>query len=195
MSDNRFTLINNYIYLYHTEEFLIIPMYPETITDSMQSTFGSINALSRSAPVFSFSNSGPRTVQITLELHRDMLDGVNLNVSNMKIDNLNDDYVDTLIKKLQSIALPRYLSGSKAVTPPMIAIRFGDEVFIKGVVSGGVQVSYKKPIIIVNGNESKYAQATIAFVVSETDPYDADSVSRFGSFRGLTKTNNIIKES
>jgi hypothetical protein len=194
MSDNRFTLINNYIYLYHTEEFLIIPMYPETITDSMQSTFGSINALSRSAPVFSFSNSGPRTVQITLELHRDMLDGVNLNVSNMKIDNLNDDYVDTLIKKLQSIALPRYLSGSKAVTPPMIAIRFGDEVFIKGVVSGGVQVSYKKPIIIVNGNESKYAQATIAFVVSETDPYDADSVSRFGSFRGLTKTNNIIKE-
>jgi hypothetical protein len=195
MSDNRFTLINNYIYLYHTEEFLIIPMYPETITDSMQSTFGSTNALSRSAPVFSFSNSGPRTVQITLELHRDMLDGVNLNVSNMKIDNLNDDYVDTLIKKLQSIALPRYLSGSKAVTPPMIAIRFGDEVFIKGVVSGGVQVSYKKPIIIVNGNESKYAQATIAFVVSETDPYDADSVSRFGSFRGLTKTNNIIKES
>jgi hypothetical protein len=194
MSDNRFTLINNYIYLYHTEEFLIIPMYPETITDSMQSTFGSTNALSRSAPVFSFSNSGPRTVQITLELHRDMLDGVNLNVSNMKIDNLNDDYVDTLIKKLQSIALPRYLSGSKAVTPPMIAIRFGDEVFIKGVVSGGVQVSYKKPIIIVNGNESKYAQATIAFVVSETDPYDADSVSRFGSFRGLTKTNNIIKE-
>ena len=101
----KLNLITNYIYLYHTEEFLIIPTYPEQITDSMQSTFGSTNALSRSAPVFSYSNSGPRTVQISLNLHRDMLDDVNLNVSNLKIENLNDDYVDTLIKKLQSIPI------------------------------------------------------------------------------------------
>lgn len=194
MSDNRFTLINNYIYLYHTEEFLIIPMFPEQITDTMESTFGKTNALSRSAPVFSYSNSGPRSVQISLDLHRDMLDGVNLNVSNMKIDNLNDDYVDTLIKKLQSIALPKYLAGTKAVTPPMVAIRFGDEIFIKGVVSGGVSVTYNKPIIVVNNNESKYARVSISFSVQESDPYDADSVSRLGGFRGLTRTNNIIRE-
>lgn len=194
MADNRFTLINNYIYLYHTEEFLILPLFPEQITDTMQSTFGQTNALSRSAPVFSYSNSGPRSVQISLNLHRDMLDGVNLNVSNMKIDNLNDDYVDTLIKKLQSIALPRYLAGSKAVVPPMVAVRFGDEIFIKGVVSGGVSVTYNKPIIIVNDNESKYAQVSISFNVTEVDPYDADSVSRLGGFRGLTRTNNIIRE-
>jgi hypothetical protein len=34
----------------------------------------------------------------------------------------------------------------------------------------------------------------VAFDVSEVDPYDADSVSRLGGFRGLTKTNNIIRE-
>jgi hypothetical protein len=190
----KLNLIANYIYLYHTEEFLIIPTYPEQITDSMQSTFGSTNALSRSAPVFSYGNSGPRTVRISLSLHRDMLDDVNLNVSNLKIENLNDDYVDTLIKKLQSIALPRYLSGSKTVTPPMVAVRFGDEIFIKGVVNGGVSVTYNKPIIIVNGNESKYAQVTVAFDVSEVDPYDALSVGLLGGFRGLTRTNNIIRE-
>jgi hypothetical protein len=190
----KLNLITNYIYLYHTEEFLIIPTYPEQITDSMQSTFGSTNALSRSAPVFSYSNSGPRTVQISLNLHRDMLDDVNLNVSNLKIENLNDDYVDTLIKKLQSIALPRYLAGSKTVTPPMVAVRFGDEIFIKGVVNGGITVTYNKPIIIVNGNESKYAQVTVSFSVSEVDPYDALSVGLLGGFRGLTRTNNIIKE-
>jgi hypothetical protein len=159
----------------------------------MQSTFGSTNALSRSAPIFSYSNSGPRSIQITLNLHRDMLDGVNLDVSNMRIDNINDDYVDTLIKKLQSIALPRYLVGSKTVVPPMVAVRFGDEIFIKGVVAGTITVTYNKPIIIVNGNESKYAQVTVGFNVSEVDPYDADSVSRLGGFRGLTKTNNIIR--
>jgi hypothetical protein len=190
----KLNLITNYIYLYHTEEFLIIPTYPEQITDSMQSTFGSTNALSRSAPVFSYSNSGPRTVQISLNLHRDMLDDVNLNVSNLKIENLNDDYVDTLIKKLQSIALPRYLAGSKTVTPPMVAVRFGDEIFIKGVVNGGITVTYNKPIIIVNGNESKYAQVTVSFSISEVDPYDALSVGLLGGFRGLTRTNNIIKE-
>lgn len=190
---DKINLINNYIYLYHTEEFLILPLYPETITDSMQSTFSSTNALSRSAPVFSYSNSGPRSIQISLNLHRDMLDGVNIDISNMKIENINDDYVDTLIKKLQSIALPRYLVGSKTVVPPMVAIRFGDEIFIKGVVTGGVTVTYNKPIIIVNDNESKYAQVTIGFSVSEVDPYDADSVGRLGGFRGLTKTNNIIR--
>lgn len=194
MAENKINLIANYIYLYHTEEFLVIPTYPEQITDSMQSTFGSQNALSRSAPIFSYSSSGPRTIQIGLNLHRDMLDDVNLNISNMKIENLTDDYVDTLIKKLQSIALPRYLVGSKTVVPPMVAVRFGDEIFIKGVVSGGITVTYAKPIIIVNGNESKYAQVTIGFTVSEVDPYDADSVSRLGGFRGLTRTNNIISE-
>jgi hypothetical protein len=198
-------LINNYIYLYHTEEFLIIPTYPDTISDSMQSTFGSTNALSRSAPVFSFSNSGPRIVRINLPLHRDILDNVNINISNLKVGqdvlpsvggiaNLNDDYLDTLIKRLQSIALPRYLAGSKTVVPPMVAVRFGDEIFIKGVVTGGVSVTYNKPIIIVNGRESKYSLVTVAFDVSEVDPYDADSVSRLGGFRGLTKTNNIIRE-
>jgi hypothetical protein len=198
------SLINNYIYLYHTDEFLIIPSYPDIIADSMQSTFGSTNALSRSAPVFSYSNSGPRTVQINLSIHRDILDEINIDVSNLRVGedlvtsvggvaNLNDDYLDTLIKRLQSIALPRYLVGSKTVVPPMVAVRFGDEIFIKGVVTGGVSVTYNKPIIIVNEREAKYSLVTIAFTVSEVDPYDADSVSRLGSFRGLTTTNNIIR--
>lgn len=185
-------LINNYIYLYHTDEFLILPTYPDSIQDSIQSTFAPTNALSRSAPVFSYSNSGPREVTITLELHRDMMDDVNINTSNIKITDLNDDYVDTLIKKLQAIALPRYLAGSKTVEPPMVAVRFGDEIFIKGVVVGGISLTYKKPIIIVNGNESKYAQVSVGFRVAEVDPYDADSISRLGGFRGLTKTNNIF---
>lgn len=199
-------LLNNYIYLYHTNEFLILPTYPDQITDTMQSTFQSTNALSRSAPVFSYSNSGPRSVQISLNLHRDMLDDVNLNVSTLRVGtdltttttvdgvtvtSLSDDYVDTLIKRLQSISVPKYLAGSKTVEPPMVAIRFGDEIFIKGVVNGGISVTYNKPIIMVNDRESKYAQVAISFTVSEVDPYDADSVARLGGFRGLTKTNNI----
>lgn len=184
-------LIDNYIYLYHTDEWVLIPVYPDQIADSMSTTFNSTNALSRSAPVFSYSNSGPRTVQINIDLHRDMMDEVNYGKANLRVD-IGDDYVDTIIKRLQSIALPRYQASSKSVVPPMVAVRFGEEVFIKGVVNSNITVTYKKPIL----SNNKYAVVSINFNVLEVDPYDADSVSQLGSFRGLTRTfkNGIYKE-
>lgn len=183
------TLLNNYIYLYHLDEYLFIPTFPDSITDTMTSSFEQTNALSRSAPVLSYKNSGPRQVQLTLNLHRDMLYDMNLNNYNFKLD-IGEDYIDTLINKLQSIALPKYTSSSKSVKPPMIAVRFGNEIFIKGVVSGSVSVTYTKPIL----SNGKYAQVSIAFTVTEVDPYDAKSVATNGSFRGLTSTfkNGIL---
>lgn len=178
-----FNLIDNYIYLFHTDEFVLIPTYPDSIQDSMRSSFSETNALSRSAPVFSYSNSGPRRVQVSLNLHRDMMEAMNYNTSNLVIEDLDDDYVDTLIKKLQSIALPKYSVTSKSVMPPMIAVRFGNEIFIKGVVNDTIAVTYEKPIL----DNNKYAQVTISFTVSEIDPYDAESVQEQGSFRGLTR--------
>jgi len=68
----------------------------------MQTSFKETNALSRSAPVFTYSNSGPRTIQVTLSLHRDMM-------NDYKPDNSsNADVVDELINYLQSAALPLY---------------------------------------------------------------------------------------
>lgn len=162
----------------------MIPNYPDQIQDSMQSQYASTNALSRSAPVYSYSNSGPRVVKVSVDLHRDMLDLVNVNVSNLAIDNIEDDYVDTIIKRLQSISVPKYNNSTKAVQPPMVAVRFGNEVFIKGVVVGSISVAYNKPIL--RGN--KYAQVTLSFDIYETDPYDAATIAEQGSFRGITKT-------
>lgn len=186
----QYKLPDCYIYLYHTDEYFILPQYPEAINDNMESNFNSQNALSRTAPVFSYNNSGPRTVQVTFKLHRDMMNNVNTDGSNVRLNsgddiihNVNDDYIDVMIKKLQSIAVPRYTAKDKLVTPPMIAIRFGDDIFIKGVVaSGGISVSYDLPIL----SNNKYAQVGVSFLVSEVNPYDADSIGRYGSFRGLT---------
>lgn len=189
-SSYQYELPDCYIYLYHTDEYFILPQYPESITDNMESSFNSQNALSRTSPVFSYNNSGPRSLQVTFKLHRDMMNDINIDKSNVKFNqgsdviyDINDDYIDVLIKKLQSIALPRYQATEKLINPPQVAIRFGNDVFIKGVVaSGGVSVSYDLPILTNN----KYAQVTISFTVSETQPYDADSVGKYGSFRGLT---------
>ena len=51
----------------------------------MGSTFGEPTALGRTAPVYTYSRSGPRQVQINLALHRDMMDDVNAGISNAKL--------------------------------------------------------------------------------------------------------------
>lgn len=190
MTQMKFNFIDNYIYLYQYDEFLIIPIYPETITDSMNSTFTETNVLSRSAPLFAYSYSGPRTIQLSLVFHRDMINDINVNVSNLKVE-VGDDYIDTLIKRLQSVALPKYSVGDKSVEPPMVAVRFGNDIFIKGVVNNGITVTYSGPIL----SDKKYAVATISFTVSEIDPYDSQTVYNNGSFRGLTAAfkNGVYK--
>ena len=184
--------VTNYIYLYHTDKFIIIPEYPESITDNMGSSFNQTTALSRSAPVFTYANSGPRVVTINLELHRDMVNDLNITAGNTNLKSnvvsQTDDYVDILIKELQSIALPRYNVNNRAVIPPRVAIRFGNELFISGVVNSAIQCTYSKPIL----SNGKYAKVSISFTVYEYDPYDATLVSQLGSFRGITSANNIF---
>ena len=184
--------ITNYIYLYHTDKFIIIPEYPESITDNMGSSFNQTTALSRSAPVFTYANSGPRSVTFSLELHRDMVNDLNITAGNTNLKSnvvsQTDDYVDILIKELQSIALPRYNVNNRAVIPPRVAVRFGNELFISGVVTSTITCTYSKPIL----SNGKYAKVSIGFTISEYDPYDATLVSQLGSFRGITSANNIF---
>ena len=184
-STRWYTLPENYIYISHlgeNGEYFILPNFPDSIQDSMGSTFGQTNALSRSAPVFTYSNSGPRQMQVTLNLHRDLMESVNAGVATVEVE-LGDDYIDTLIKKLQAIAVPKYNLNNKLVEPPLVAIRFSNEVFIKGVVNGGVTVTYNKPIL----DGGKYVNVTVAFQIYEVDPYDATTVEKNGSFRGVTR--------
>lgn len=185
---NDYTLIQNYIYLYHTQEYLILPGYPESITDSMGVTYNSSTPLSRTAPIYSYSNSGPRSLQIKLNLHRDMMKQLNYNNSSIKLKDeteLNDDYVDVLARRIQAIALPRYDSSSMMVDPPIVALRLGNEIYCKGVINGTVTVTYALPIL----QNGKYAQVEIGFSIYEIEPYDAETVQLQGSFRtGLNTT-------
>jgi hypothetical protein len=149
----------------------------------MQSNFASTNALGRTAPVYTFSNSGPRTVQISIPLHRDIMDEVNIGISNVYLGE-GEDYVDNLLKALQSIAVPKYNLQNKAVEPPLVAIRLSNEIFIKGVVSAAIGLTYSKPIL----SNGKYARVDLSITVSEVDPYDATSVFKNGGFRGVVQS-------
>lgn len=188
----KFNLIENYIYIYQLNKYLIIPTYPEQINDSLGSTFESTQALSRTAPVYSYSHSGPRKIQFTFDLHRDMMDQFNRGNRAFTESNLlemGDDYIDALIRYLQAMALPSYkvaqvqaaINTGKIVNPPMVAVRFGNTLFIKGIVDGDVGVVYSGPI----DSDNKYQMVQVTFTVAETEPQDANTISKWGSMRGL----------
>ena len=191
-------IYDNYIYIYHLDKFCILPTMPESISDTMTSTFSSTNALSRSAPIQSYNNSGPRQITFNFELHRDIMDDLNTGISNLKenvVDIGDKDYVDLLLNYLQACALPKYniyKSGSKAVEPPQVAIRMGNDIFIRGVVSGAISVTYNKPIL----DNGKYAKVSVTIPVTEVDPYDAPTVAMVGGFRGVTAAfkNGVFKD-
>ena len=180
MLNRIFTMLDNYIYLYHTDTFIIIPAYPENFTDSMRVEYNQETPLMRSAPIFSYSSSGPRSLDVNITMHREMMQQINYGVSNANVG-IHDDYVDELIKQIQAAALPTYSTSSKMVDPPMVAIRFGNEIFCKGVVSGDVRVTYDLAVL----QNGKYAQVGLGFTIMEVDPYDALTVQQIGSFRGL----------
>lgn len=187
--DHRgFNMIDNYIYIYHTSTLVVIPVYPESIQDSMGSTYSSSHPMLRSAPIFSYSNSGPRQLEVTIPLHRDMMNDINENSTSVFSHKLKDlsseDYVDVIINQLQAIALPRYGAADRMVDPPLVAVRFGNSIFCKGVVDGGVTATHSGPIL----RDDKYALVTISFIIKETDPYDADVVAVEGGFRGIRTT-------
>ena len=225
-----FNMIDNYIYLHHINQLIILPTFPESISDNHSVAFQSTPILGRSAPIYTYSGSGPREVMIKLQLHRDMMQQINTSKNSAVNLNLGtelfsgdaelmkklqrEDYVDLMINELQAIALPSYAASEKMINPPMVSVRFGDEIFCKGVVTGSVSVNYSGPILAnriydSEGNiqysdkaktkpaigKGKYALVDISFTVSEVDPYDALTVAKVGSMRGLNRTleRNLYK--
>jgi hypothetical protein len=172
-----------YLYISHLDEgfqYWQLPGYPDNVTDSMESRFESSTALGRSAPVYTFGSSGPRTVHISLRFHRDMFEEMPTNVALRD----GEDKAESFIHALQAIAVPKYNLSNKAIEPPLVAVRLGREVFIKGVVTSSISVTYGKPILV---NE-KYATMEVGFTISEVDPYDSSTVFKNGSFRGHVAT-------
>ena len=184
-----------YLYISHLDEdyqYWLLPGYPDDITDSMSTQFQPNTALGRTAPIQTYSSSGPRTISITIRFHRDMFEEMQQTLYYQSRKDLFDsdgtgsvdDWVEKFIKALQSISVPKYTLTSKAIEPPLVAVRFGQEVFIKGIVTGNVSVTYKKPIL----SNEKYALVEVSFSITEVDPYDATTVFQNGSFRGMTAT-------
>lgn len=179
---HNFQMINNYIYLYNVDKYIILPEYADEINDSSQANFPSSTPLSRSAPIYSYANSGPRSVTARFTFHREMMKQINYKNNSI----VTDDYVDELIKQIQACILPSYSVSSKMVNPPIVAFRMGEDIFIKGVINGNLGLTYNVPIL----ENGKYALVSFTLSISEIDPYDAQTVMKTGSYR-VASTGNL----
>lgn len=180
---HNFQMIDNYIYMYHLDKYIILPEYADEVTDTSSATFPSSTPLARSAPIYSYSHSGPRTVQVKFTFHREMMKQINYGNNSYGV---NDDYVDQLIKLVQACTVPSYSMASKMVDPPIIALRMGKDIFIKGVINGSIGLTYGLPIL----RNGKYAIVSFSLTITEIDPYDANTITRIGSYRS-TSTNSL----
>lgn len=179
VKNNLKTPKSNWIYFHHLKHGMYIPVDPESITDSMSAGWASSTPLSRSAPIYSYQNSGPRTVQFSFSLHRDLMNEFNLG---------EEDAVEKLINELEACVLPDYNESGKIVNPPIVSVQLRNEIYIKGIV-GSVSKTFHLPIINYNGKD-KYALVDISFQVSEVTPYSASIINdgnNVGSFRKHTK--------
>ena len=164
----------NYIVFHHTGKSFVIPVDPESVADSMGASYASNYPLSRSAPIFSYQNSGPRSVQVSFTLHRDLCREFNPGSADM---------VEELINNLEGMVLPDYNSANKVVNPPIVSLKIRDEIYIKGVVSE-VSKNFQLPLLNYGGS-FKYAIVNINFGVQEVQPYSASILPNIKGGRRL----------
>jgi hypothetical protein len=174
-------LIENYIYFHHLGEGIILPQYPEDVTDTMSASFSQTNILGRSAPIFTYGGSGPRVVSFTMKLHRDMLNDVNITNKTFLGKTIDaEETINELINITEASVLPKYTDATKAVNPPIISVRIGKDIYIKGVCTQTSHTFYG-PI-----RNEHYLQCDISLSIQEYDAYDAELAKTLGKYRGVS---------
>lgn len=139
-----------------------IPCYPKSLSDSVGVTFNSGQLFTSTEPYFVFHHSGPRTVSVAFQLHREM----------RGID--NDGYIDSIASVLKAACYPVHdgWMGSEVI------LIVGSDIYIRGIISGSVSVSYSGPII-----DGKYNVIDISFSIDEVQGGTLDFGTKFGMGR------------
>lgn len=149
------------------DQYLLeLPLYPEQVTESISVAWTTQKVLGRSSPVSAYANTDLKTVNFSLDLHRDLMTGSFSHTADTAIGyvggKVNDKsqvagyqkqtdkgpfgtrtwYVNAN-KMLQIACYPQYTS--KGLIPPTTYFIFG-QMILKGYVTS-YQTEWKKPIL------------------------------------------------
>ena len=152
VEDNHYTKQSSLLTGTGSDVILIIndnvinmPCYPTTISDSLSVDYTSNAIPYRTEPYLNYSNSGPRTVSVSFNLHREMTES-------------DGSDIDTIINTIQAASYPK-TGNSNAIST---SLKIGNHIYIRGVITGGINTSYSGPII-----DGKYNVCDISFSITE----------------------------
>jgi LysM repeat protein len=136
-----------------------IPCYPTSLSDSYSVSFNSSNMFTSTEPYFVFHNSGPRSVSVNFQFHREM----------RGID--NDGYIDSIISAVEAACYPVNdgWMGSE------IILIVGAEIYIRGILGGNVGVSYSGPII-----DGRHNVIDLSFSINEVTGENLSFAGKLG---------------
>ena len=194
-----------YIYIYHLGLQFNLPVLPETVSDSTSVSFSQQPILGRSAPQQTYSGSGPRQLMLDLKFHRQMFILENEHIYRLINEETmtEGDYVtlmkdpqtgeyhtvkaidalDYMINAIQALAYPKYLDGIKAIIPPSLSVRLGNQYLIRGVPTQ-VSMSSAGPWL----KSGKQAEVSLNLQIQELTPYSAQYVAANGGLREVSTT-------
>lgn len=170
-------MVECYVYFYHLDKKFDIPVTPDQIQNTTSVEFSQEKMLGSSAPQVTWGSSGPRVQNVSLNLHRQMFA-----LENAAGSSPNEEAVDDLINALAAAAYPKYTDAKKAIVPPSLLIRFGNETCIRGVVEGSISQTSSGPWL----KNGKMAVVNIDFNVLEVEEVSAEYVEQNGYLRGIS---------
>ena len=154
---------NNFNYSGDEQYLLELPLYPDQVTESITASWSTQKVLGRSSPVSAYANTDLKTVNFSLDLHRDFLTGsfshtpqtlksVKGSLKNQAAGKQKQTdkgpfgtrtWYTNANKMLQIACYPQYTSAG--LIPPTTYFIFG-QMILKGYVTT-YQTEWKKPIL------------------------------------------------
>lgn len=140
----------------------VFPCAPESVSDSNQASYSSVNILGRSEPFQYYTGSGPRTVSVAFKMHTDMCSDVG--------------YVYRITKIVESACYPDYGNNIAATRCHLHLV---DNIDITGIITN-VSTQYSGPII-----DDMYAVIDLSFSVTEVTgtPFSRSQIRSMGGSR------------
>ena len=122
---------------------IYFPCYPESYSDSHQAAVGSQTPLGRSEPFQIYQNSGPRTVNVSFRMHREMT-------------HVTD--IGAIVSAVQACCYP---IGTDMTIIPRVELTLANNCYIKGIIKS-VSTDWSDTII-----SGLYMMVTLGFSVEE----------------------------
>lgn len=177
--NKEYALYDNWIWCHHLTSsdypdgrYYRLPLYPEQVSDSINSKFVSTEILARSAPLQSWVGAGPRVVRFTLKVHRDL----DYNSLGEKVGDITE-----FMNEYQAATLPNY-STPMQVVPPKVTVKIGNGIRVTGIPN--IDCTKLLPL----DEKGEYMVAQFNFEITELEPTDAVEVaSSLHNVRGMTR--------